>query len=52
MKGIEIFYNFVKKHEALKGKTPSELAIPSLQFETPNRWLELINFSNNLTSQN
>jgi len=42
MKGIEIFYNFIKPHEALKGKSPSELAIPSLQFETPNRWLELI----------
>jgi transposase-like protein len=45
MKGQEIFYNFIKPHEALKGKTPSELAIPSLQFETPNRWLELINLS-------
>ncbi len=45
MKGIEIFYNFVKPHEALKGKTPSELAIPSLQFQTPNRWLELINLA-------
>ena len=45
MKGIEIFYNFIKKHEALKGKTPSELAIPSLQFQTPNRWLELIKLS-------
>ncbi len=42
MKGLEIYYNFIKKHEALKGRTPSELAIPSLQFETPNRWLELI----------
>ena len=46
MKGIEIFYNFIKKREALKGKTPSELAIPSLQFETPNRWLELIKMAN------
>lgn len=42
MKGYEIFYNFIKKHEALNGKTPSEMAIPSLQFETANRWLELI----------
>jgi len=41
-KGIQIFYNFVDKHGALNGKTPSELAIPSLKFETPNRWLELI----------
>ena len=46
MKGIEIYYNFIKKHEALNYKTPSELAIPSLQFETPNRWLELIKLSN------
>jgi len=46
MKGIEIFYNFVKPHEALKGKTPSEMAIPSLQFNTPNRWLELIQIAN------
>ena len=45
MKSIEIFYNFIKKHEALKGKTPSELAIPSLKFETANRWLELITLS-------
>jgi len=45
MKGYEIFYNFVKKHEALKGKTPSKMAIPSLQFETANRWLELIKMS-------
>ena len=45
MKGFEIYYNFIKKHEALKGKTPSELAIPSLQFKTPNRWLELIKLS-------
>lgn len=47
MKGLEIFYNFVNKHGALKGKTPSELAIPSLKFETPNRWLELIKLSSN-----
>ena len=45
MKGYEIFYNFVKKHEALKGKTPRKMAIPSLQFETANRWLELIKMS-------
>jgi len=46
MKGIEIYYNFVKKHEALNYKTPSELAIPELKFETPNRWMELIEKSN------
>lgn len=41
-KGIQIFYNFIDKHGSLNGKTPSELAIPELKFETPNRWLELI----------
>jgi transposase-like protein len=46
MKSIEIFYNFINKHGALNGKSPSELAIPSLQFETPNRWLELIKLAN------
>ena len=46
MKGIEIYYNFIRKYEALKNKTPSELAIPDLKFETPNRWLELIELSN------
>jgi len=45
MKSIEIYYNFIKKHEALKGKTPSEIAVPYLQFKTPNRWLELIELS-------
>ena len=45
MKSIEIFYNFINKHGALNGKSPSELAIPNLQFQTPNRWLELINLA-------
>jgi len=45
-KGMQIFYNFIDKHSALNGKSPSELAIPQLKFETPNRWLELINLAN------
>lgn len=44
-KGMQIFYNFVDKHGALNGKTPSELAIPELKFKSPNRWLELIEIS-------
>ena len=44
MKGYEIYYNFIKKHEALKGKTPSDLAT-DLRFKTDNRWLELIKIS-------
>jgi hypothetical protein len=39
-------YNFIGKHQAINCR-PYEIAIPSLQFETPNRWLELINMSFN-----
>ncbi len=48
-KGIQIFYNFIRKHEALKNKTPYELAA-GLEFKTPNRWLELIEMSNQLST--
>ena len=44
MKGLEIHYNFIKKHEALKGKTPSELAT-DIKLQNPNKWLELINLA-------
>ncbi|MFA5019793.1 MAG: DDE-type integrase/transposase/recombinase [Candidatus Pacearchaeota archaeon] len=47
MKGFEIYYNFIKKHESLNYKTPSDVTIPSLKFETANRWLELIQISKN-----
>ena len=43
MKGYEIFYNYIRKHQAI-GKTPSELAT-NIKFENPNRWLELIKMS-------
>lgn len=45
MRGIEIHYNFIRKHEALNYKTPSDVAIPNLKFQTKNRWLELIKLS-------
>jgi hypothetical protein len=41
MKGIEIYYNFVRKHQGIDGKTPSEEAIPELNLNT-NKWLSLI----------
>lgn len=44
MKGIEIYYNFVKKHEALKGRCPYELALPELKLRV-NKWLDLIKLS-------
>jgi hypothetical protein len=43
MKGYEVFYNFVRKHQAI-GKTPSELATDIKL--NGNKWLELIYLSN------
>ncbi len=45
MKELEIYYNFIRKYEALKNKTPSELAT-DLEFKSPNRWLKLIEIAN------
>ena len=47
MKGIEIYYNFIRKHQSLKGKTPSELAT-NIKLENPNKWLELIEMSSKI----
>ncbi len=44
MKGMEIYYNFVRKHQGIDGKTPSEEAIPGLYLST-NKWLSLIKMS-------
>ena len=46
MKGYEIFYNFIRKHQAIK-KCPYELAIPQLELKNGNKWLELIKLSKN-----
>ncbi len=45
LKGIEIYYNFITKHQGI-GKTPSEAAIPELKLES-NRWLNLIELAEN-----
>jgi len=42
MKGYEIYYNWIRNHQSLKGQTPSELACPNVQIENKNGWLELI----------
>jgi len=44
MKGLEINYNFNRKHMALENKTPSEVAIPNLKLGV-NKWLGLIKLS-------
>jgi transposase-like protein len=47
MKGYEIYYNFIRKHQAIKC-CPYELAIPELKekLNNPNKWLSLIELSN------
>jgi len=44
MKGLEINYNFVRKHLALDGKTPAEVSISDLKLGV-NKWLDLIRLS-------
>lgn len=43
MKGYEIYYNFIRKHQGI-GCCPYELAIPELELGK-NRWLDLIKLS-------
>jgi hypothetical protein len=40
LKGMQIYHNYVRPHEALKGRTPSEAAGINVQGE--NKWLTLI----------
>ena len=49
MKGMEIYYNFVRKHQGIENKTPQEEALPDLNLGI-NKWLSLIRLSklNNL----
>ena len=44
MKGWEVYYNFITKHQTLK-RCPYELAT-YLKLNSENKWLELINLSN------
>ena len=43
MKGYEIFYNFIREHQAINC-CPYELAT-DIKLENPNKWLELIEMS-------
>jgi hypothetical protein len=40
LNGMQIYHNFVRPHEALKGKTPAEVA--GIKVEGENKWLTLI----------
>jgi len=46
MKGFEVFYNFVMKHQAINC-CPYELAT-NLKLDNPNKWIELIGLSKKL----
>ena len=40
-KGFQIYYNFIRPHQALNGKTPAEKADINLNLDK-NRWLSLL----------
>jgi transposase-like protein len=40
LSGMQIYHNYVRPHEALKGKTPAEVA--GIRVEGENKWLTLI----------
>jgi hypothetical protein len=40
LKGYQIFHNYIRPHEGLDGKTPSEAC--GIQIEGKNKWLTLI----------
>jgi hypothetical protein len=40
LKGMQIFHNYVRPHESLKGRTPSEAA--GIQVEGKNKWITII----------
>jgi transposase-like protein len=50
LKGMQIYHNYVRPHEALNGRTPSEVA--GIKVEGKNKWLTLIqNASKRSTSR-
>ncbi len=44
MKGMEIYYNYIRKHQGVDNQTPQQVAIPQLDLGV-NKWLELIRLS-------
>ena len=40
LQGCQIFHNYIRPHEALNGKTPSEAC--GIKIEGENKWLTLI----------
>ena len=40
LRGYQLYHNYIREHEALKGKTPSEAC--GIKVECENKWLTLI----------
>lgn len=40
LQGMQIFHNYIRSHEALNGKTPSEAC--GIQIKGDNKWITLI----------
>lgn len=40
LKGYQIFHNYIRGHEALKGKTPAQAC--GIEIEGSNKWLMII----------
>ncbi|MER5174602.1 MAG: DDE-type integrase/transposase/recombinase [Candidatus Nitrosocosmicus sp.] len=45
LKGCQIYHNYIREHQALKGKTPSEKC--GIEIEGDNKWLTLIQNASN-----
>ena len=45
LKGYQIFHNYVRPHEGLKGKTPAEAC--GIEVKGENKWLTLIQNASN-----
>jgi len=49
LEAFRVYYNFIRKHQSLKGKTPAEMAKIDLNLEG-NKWMELIKKSESFRS--
>jgi len=49
LSGIQIFHNYIRPHQALKGKTPAEVA--GIEINGENRWLTIIQNASRKTAK-